>query len=182
MEAMSQYVYHNKDFVIAVATVAAAIASICSLLVAIITVCMQRSQSRGSVRPIPFVSFGDYEQQILVSVQNRGVGPLVIDEISVMNTKTGTEKKNIIDFMPSLPQGMFWEDFIQIDIEGRPIAANEEIVMVKFSMPETLNPAIPKVRKEIREALSALTISLVVKDVYECRLKKYTRDFSWFAR
>jgi hypothetical protein len=181
MNNVVAYVSQNRELVTAVATVAAAIASLCSFLVAAITVFMLRSQSRGAVRPIPFISFGDYVNQILVSIQNRGVGPLVIKSISVVDRKTGREGKNVIDFMPALPAGFFWEDFIQVDIEGRPIAANDELVMAKFSMPEVLNPALPEIRTQIRDALSSLTMTLVVSDVYKSKYR-CSREFAWFKR
>jgi hypothetical protein len=177
-----QYVQGHDAFVTAVATVAAAVASICSLLIAGITIREQRAQSRGSVRPIPFISFGDYANQILVSIQNRGVGPLIIDEISVVDRTTKAEKKNVIDFMPLLPEGLFWDDFVQVDLEGRPLAANGEIVLLRFSLPPDPNPVSHQIRKEIRDNLSRLSMSLIVKDVYGSKLKKCTRDFDWFAR
>jgi hypothetical protein len=140
----------------------------------------QRRHNRNSVLPIPFIDFGDYENKLSVALRNVGVGPLIIEKLTVSNSRTGAEGGSVVEFMPDLPD-LMWSEFVQDDISGRPIAPGEELLMLELSAPPGNNPLNSAHKAAVRTSLSELTMTVVVKDIYGKR-KKCTRAFDWFAR
>jgi hypothetical protein len=164
-----------------IAAIASAIAAVTSVIVASIAVLTQRTQSQLSVKPLPWVALNDYVACVSVVFRNVGVGPLVIKDLTVTDVNTRVQRGNVIDFMPTLPDGIDWETFVGTELIGRPVAANGEIVLLRFSEDPTLNPAAALQYTKIRNALSALEIRVVIKDVYGNETT-YERRFTWFSR
>jgi hypothetical protein len=68
-----------------------------------------RSHNRKSILPIPQVLPGDYEDLIIVKLQNAGTGPARITKISVNNTSD--EFPSLVKAVPQPPNDLPWEDF-----------------------------------------------------------------------
>lgn len=63
----------------------ALIVSICSIILGVIALAIQRDHNRKSVKPICSILRSDYEDRISVRIKNAGVGPLIVEKISVIN-------------------------------------------------------------------------------------------------
>jgi hypothetical protein len=164
--------FGNPTFVEAASTFAAAIAAIFSFFVAY----QANRQSKGSVRPLPFVMIGDFENDLSVSIHNFGVGPLIIEKLEVTNSQIGEARGNIIEFMPDLIDGEAWDNFVQDNIVGRPIAPGGSMRLVRYLGDN------PQNIKSIREALSRLTVTVIVSDVFGKKMPACSRALTYFAR
>ncbi|HEY5238052.1 MAG TPA: hypothetical protein VIJ62_06695 [Rhizomicrobium sp.] len=158
------------------------ILALIALAVSIYTMWIQRRHNFKSLQPLPFISFMDQENRIAVALTNVGVGPFIIDKLAVRNSRTGEEKGNVFHFMPPLPDGILWSMFVCNDIEERPIAVDDPLVLVEFIAEPMNSLRISEVRDAIRVALSELTMSVDGRDIYGRKMKRCTRDFKWFAR
>jgi len=167
------YIENHHDLIPSVIATAAVVVSIAAMR-------GQQRHNRNSVLPIPFIEFGDYENDISVALRNVGVGPFIIEELTVSNSRTGAEKGSVVEFMPDLPD-LIWTEFVQYEIVGRPVAPGEELLMLQLSQGAGNNPLNNAHKTAIRAALSELTMAVVVKDIYGQRIP-YTRSFDWFAR
>jgi len=171
----------DANWVEAIGTVASAFAALISIGVAAYAVYAQRLQSQRSVKPLPFIVLEDYVACISVILRNVGVGPMVIKKLTVVDACTGRQLENVIDFMPILPDYLAWETFIGSELVGRPIAANGEIILLRFAAAPGMNPEISALYSRIRNTLAGLSMRVVVEDVYKNETV-CERKFTWFGR
>jgi len=149
-----------------------------------------------SFRPLAYINAEDFETRIFVGIKNSGLGPLLIKNVLVTNSK-GETKINLIDWMPQLPTNITWTNFFGNPI-GYVIQAGEEVPLIELSA-ENLNfdgteladaPlsetilidffSIP--RDSVRKALADLTIELEYEDIYGNQMPSAKRKLDWFAR
>lgn len=179
----------------------AAITSIVSIFVAVAALKVQRNHNFKSVLPIPQILIGDYENRLFVSIENAGVGPLIIRDVQVRSKATGKKTSSLIDFMPELPQDDTWDTFIA-RISGRAIPAQQSVTILQYSGPfpgrslsesESLREALREgnlkayarsavLRDRIRAALKDLTIAIKTSDIYGKNLPDCERDLESFGR
>ena len=169
----------------AVATVASAIAAAFAVVVSVIAVyvsCVtlkhQRRHNELSVRPIPIVTVADFEDSIRVKVRNHGSGPMLIKKVSV--SADDQVKHALTEWMPDLPKGMFWTNFVG-PVTDRSLLPGGELVLLELSGDDAEN-LFCAARDATRKALAPLTVTVEYTDIYESDFKPYAKDLSWFAR
>jgi hypothetical protein len=138
----------------------------------------QQTHNRLSVRPLPYITVGDYENTIYVKIRNNGTGPLIIKRLTV----PGAEDPNqpLVSNMPNLQHGVVWTNFTGAT-EGRSIVVGGEMVLLELSDPN-LGAAFQCSRDRVREALGKLSLSLDYTDIYGDTLPSCARDLNWFHR
>jgi hypothetical protein len=151
-----------------------------------------------SLRPLAFIVAGDYENRIYVGIKNSGLGPLLIKNCKVSDDK-GNVLRNIIDFMPELPENYYWTNFFGnpigyvikegtevplIEIEARNLslaktdfAGEEDVLSEEFFI-----TAFASIRDKIRLSLSNLAVEIEYEDIYENKMPIFRRKLDWFAR
>jgi hypothetical protein len=175
----------NHELVEAVAAITTAIVaalafiiSVVSLYVAHATLKHQRAHNVLSLRPLPMIAVGDYEERTFVKLRNDGPGPLIIQRLEA---RREAESKNaLVDWMPDLPHGIDWSTFVG-SIEGRSVPSGGDLTLLELPGNEH-NGLYVEARNGVRKALSQLTVVVHYTDVYGSRLDPYTKHLSWFSR
>ena len=160
MRKIFQKFIYNKDRAI---SLAAFIISIVAIIQTSGTLKLQRKHNYLSVKPIPIVSIQNYDNLIGVKLHNAGIGPLIISDFSVVDINKHI-KNNLIDFMPLLPDSIFWSDYRK-NIDDATITPNSSYDLLLFI--GNVNSAMfIKYRDSIKTILKDLSIELEYTDVY----------------
>jgi hypothetical protein len=167
----------NDKLVTSWTAILAVFISLVSIIITVVNVAMQRAHNRKSVLPIGTLSLGDYENQIFVRLRNDGVGPMIIDNISVHQIENEKEiGSTLIDLMP---KGVVWRTFVR-DISGRAFAASKDIDLILFEG-DSDDARFIDGRQRIREALSNLRVKVHYHSIYGEKLVA-ERALDWFGR
>ena len=147
--------YLTKDASVVIA-LAAFIISVVSLYVSHAALKIQRRHNVLSVKPFPMVSVADYEDRLTVKILNNGSGPLIIKSVQVK--KESQVHESLVNFMPSLPDGMYWATFVG-SVKNRSLLPGNEIKLLELTGNHT-ERKFEKTRDDCRAALSQLTVVL----------------------
>jgi hypothetical protein len=173
-------------------TNASAIVAALALVISVVSVGVsrqaleiQRRHNILSVRPLPEITVADYEDSLRVRLRNNGSGPMIIRFLAVSN---GSESKSaLIDCMPDLPSGRAWADFVH-SVDNRSLLAGAEINLLELTKDNNLDlhldggRSYEHSRDLVRAALSTLTVTVTITDVYDTVLPVYSRKLDWFGR
>lgn len=119
-------------------------------------------QTRDLQKPFGVIDIGDYEDKIYVRLKNIGAGPLIIENVRVVYK--GEEKDNLIDFMPDLPKGVYWNDFVR-ETKGKGVGRDSYMNLILI---ESENEDIKsKLKKEIREILKDVTVEIFYNNIFK---------------
>jgi hypothetical protein len=176
-EIMKEWIAQNKDIITSWTATLAAIASTVSIVIAIISMKLQRTHYRKTLLPIGSLSLGDYENELFVRLRNDGAGPMIVDDVSVH--RIGKDEKvgsALIDFMPA---GLSWNTFVK-DIRGRAFAPGKHIDLVAIDGDDQ-DSQFANARRQVREALSTLSVGVYYQSVYGDK-KVVKRSLDWFGR
>ena len=173
----------NYDVTNAVSAIASALAAFLAFGVAVISIFFtsralkqQHEYNRMSVRPLPYITVGSYEDLIYVKIRNNGTGPLIVASLTVLGA---SEPSNALVLnMPALEPGIFWKHFGG-KTEGRSIPVVGEMVLIELSG-SSETESFRRSRDNVREALGWLALTLDYTDIYGSKLPKYSRDLKWF--
>lgn len=171
------------------ANVFAAIASAVAAALAFLSSCVagyiaystlkhQRKHDALSVRPLPEISYVDYETQLRVKLRNNGTGPLLVSRLVVGDGKE--VRGQLLDWMPELPDSITYANFSGV-VDGRSIAAGNSIVLLDF-VGDDQDTTFTTLRDELRAALMVLTVNVEYTDVYDTVLPPHRKSLSWFGR
>lgn len=169
----------NPDLASTLTAMIAVFISFVSILIAAISLWMQRNHNFKSVKPIAIIDFSDYEDLISVKIRNSGTGPLIISRFIAKN-KSGQSAPNIINLMPDLSEGFYWDTYFE-NIENFSIIPSKSMNLIEFSG-DMKNPAFCDQRDTIRMSLSEIELSLEYKDIYGRRMPENRKEMKWFAR
>jgi hypothetical protein len=164
---------------------AKAIVALASLVVAVQVFRSSHKHNQLSVTPLVNINFGDYENDLSVSLVNNGTGPMVIKSITVIGAADPT--KPLIDAMPDLPRDdlVGWNHYVGSDCTGRSIrAGGGKIVLLRLHHikgEETLKKLFALSRDKMRAALGPLKLRVEYTDIYEKRFVT-ERSLDYFLR
>jgi hypothetical protein len=180
MNADVHWFVANKDLITSWTAILAVIASAVSLVIASISMKMQRAHYRKTVLPLGSLSLGDYENHIFVRLRNDGVGPMILEEISVHSLVDDQRVGSaLIDLMPEIPEGLRWASFVK-DISGRVFAPGKDIDLLSIKGNEN-DLEFVDARRRIREALLKLSVKVNYRSIYGDT--SFTqRSLDWFGR
>jgi len=182
----------NPDAANALAAIGSAVLAFIACLISLISLYVahaslkhQREHNRLSVRPLCYVTLGDYENQLFVKLRNNGTGPMIITSIKIKGARD--EDKPLIEAMPALPSEVQWTNFVE-DCSGRSVPAGGELVLLELSQESTLrisplsSSRFVLARDRVREALGKFEIRVCYTDIYGSKLPASVRSLNWFHR
>lgn len=147
--------------------------SICAIIIALLSLVatiwngiITRKHNRLSIKPFPDILISNYEDKIAVTLENKGTGPLIIKSFRAF---VGNESKsNIIDWMPNLPEGNYWSDYLR-DFENTTFKPFETKPLVEFSL-DIRDAKQTQLRDKIRKALADVSIEFDYSDIYNTKM------------
>ena len=178
MENIIKLLVDDPDRTNAIAAVTNTVVAIVALLVAAISIYLTWSTSRAqtkhnrlSVKPIPFLALGDYEDRLLVRLLNNGSGPLIVKTTQVQGNDIFTE--NLIDCMPPMPKN-FPFSTLTSDMKDRSLLPGAEIFLIEL-VGNIDDPIFLQFRDQCRQTLSKLSMSVTYTDIYGHKFPPYNR-------
>jgi hypothetical protein len=181
MNQIFEFLTSNTTLVTAWTAIAALFVSLLSIFLTSLNLWMQRTHNRKTVLPIGHITVGDYEDDIFVRLRNDGVGPLIVDELSVFKTDDKANSKNaIIDFMPDLPGDLLWTTFVR-DIKGRALLPQGHISLIEFKC-QPPNKDFESMKEIVRRELSTLCVAVMCRNIYDDKMPLIVRRLDWFGR
>lgn len=177
----------NKDTANAIATIASAVMaavavvlSLISLAVSLAALRHQRKHNQLSVRPLAYVTLGDYEDRLYVIVRNNGTGPLIVRSITIIGAKNPSQP--LFTAMPALLPKVSWTNFVE-DCTGRSVPAGGELVLLDLSLGSSASQGQFAISRDVvRRALGVLQVSVTYTDIYGTRLPSSQRNLNFFHR
>ena len=173
------WVSQNDSVVIALGTIGAVITSSISIFFASFSLSQKKHHDRLSVSPIPRIGMGDYQNKQFVSIENNGVGPLIISSLHILKDGKRLESR-LIDNMPQLPNGLYWTTFTG-NVARRSIFPGNSITLIEIYGDED-NGTYGLFRDKLREVLSNLTLRLEYTDIYGSKFPPEVTSLKWFGR
>ena len=185
MNELLAYLAKDANLTNALATVTSVIIALAALTISMVSLYVshaalkiQRRHNVLSVKPIPMVSVADYEDRLTVKILNNGSGPLIIKDVQVK--KESQVRESLVDWMPSLPDGMYWTTFVG-PVKNRSLLPGNEIKLLELNGDHS-EKKFKEVRDNCRAALCQLTVVLEYTDVYESAFEFHEKQLSWFGR
>lgn len=132
-----------------------------AIAISVMTMIFQMRHNKLSVKPIPLLVKGNYINVIRVRLWNKGAGPLIIKSLTA--EKNGIRKNSIREFMPDLPHGIYYYEYI-LDFENRAIYPGESINLLEFR--KNKKEHIDWYNK-IKDILNGMVVTLKYESVYE---------------
>lgn len=182
-----QFLLDKPEVANAIAALGSTALGLFALVISVVSVYFARSSlkhqeehNRLSVRPLCYVTLGDYEHRLFVKLRNNGTGPLLLESVRIKGAED--EMAPLIRAMPDLPPNCDWVDFVE-DIEGRSISPGDELMLLELSA-ENCDPteAFPQPRDLIRKQLGKLEVHVHYTDIYGSSLPEAVRSLIWFHR
>lgn len=178
MYELLERVLTEPDSVMAMTAVLAVLVASGSLIATLVTLFIQRQHNRKSVVPVAEFVFGDYENHLEVALENKGLGPLRVDQLIVTDGKHATDR--LVSRMPEPTERIAWSAFTG-DISGRWLSPGERIVILKLEGDDD-DPDFSAFRDEVRRKLGKLEIAVHYSDVYSKPQPSRGRGLNWFLR
>lgn len=178
---MIESLVSNSALVTAGTAIAALFISFLSIVLTTLNLWMQRTHDRKSVLPIGHIVVGDYEEDIFVRLRNDGIGPLIIENVTVYRTDEQSDSKNsIIDFMPELPGKYAWTTFVR-DVKGRALSPKDQLTLIELKGEPTYED-FEASKGIVRRVLSGLSVMVNCRNIYNERMPTISRQLDWFGR
>jgi hypothetical protein len=153
----------ESNFILSLSAIFIALAS---LVATIWQAKITREHNILSVKPIPDILTSNFENRIAVTLENNGTGPLIIKKFeAIVSNKS---KSNIIDWMPNLPEGIYWSNWLK-DFEGCAIKPFESKLLLEYKL-DIQDKEQTKARDIVREALSKISIEFEYTDIYNTKM------------
>ncbi len=178
MEPILRWLSDNKDLVQPLSSLLAIIIGFLSIILTFWTLLTNRRHQRLTLRPIADISTEDFENKSSVKIENKGNGPLIINAFRAIK---GTDSKaDLIDWMPELPDNLYWSDFHK-HIEGSALRPSGSLALVEFKLDKS-NAKQREARDNIRRTLEIIDGELDYSDIYEKPMHYPRHSLSWFGR
>lgn len=178
MESLVRLVSAYPDQVTALSTLGAVLVSLLAIFVSVHSLRMQREHNIKSLRPIASITQGDYEDRLTVKLTNVGVGPMLIDRVTVQ--KGDMIFSSVIDAIGDDANGVIWRDFSG-DFSKRWLSPNDSRFLIHLEG-DPHDPDFRRKRDAIRKALSQCEVRVESLDVYDQRQSVCKQELKWFAR
>ncbi|MEE8059226.1 MAG: hypothetical protein V3T17_15525 [Pseudomonadales bacterium] len=145
------------------------ITAICALVASIFATSLsvwfafkQQKHMKLSVKPIACFPARDYEHKIAVYLSNKGLGPMLVDELRVTD-KNGNTEKDLISHMPNLNERFYWANF-HGSCDGAVIEHGKSFELLALEG-NSKDKSFRESRDLIRTQLKDLTIMVEYRDI-----------------
>ncbi len=160
----------DSNTLIAITSVFAVIISIISMIFTVAFSLQQLKHNKNSVKPISAIKFGDYEDKLIVKLENVGTGPLTIERAVFKNEFQ--KSSSLISMMPPIDQP--WTTFTE-SVDGWTIPVGGQLIFIE------LHPESDEIKSLIRKELSKITVYLEYMDIYNTKFQD-ERSLDFFGR
>ena len=125
---------------------------------------LENTRKAENSHPVGLIRCADYETDIQVFLENAGVGPLRIDEFTIIQKGSPVAKKNLVELMPTTPKGLRWRFFT---LGGPPpyLHPNTQAMLLHLQGKEG-DAVFTKYRDEVREKMNEIEIKLEYSNIY----------------
>ena len=163
-----------------VIAVSALLVSVISITIGALALRNQKIHNQKSVRPICSITYRNYISEIVITVSNNGVGPMLVDALDLKsNGKVYGRIKDLI--MPTFPGGgkytYKWVNFSQ----QRAIPVGGQVDIFSFQKKEGQTD-FESVQDIVRLALTEVTISVQYTDIYGGKFPPSERTLHNFTK
>jgi hypothetical protein len=126
-----------------------------------------KDQIDSTVRPLPNIMAGNYQDHVYVDVVNNGAGPMIIKSITINDSPKPTH----IALSEALPNGIHWRHIITSDCAGRSVPAGGKLRLVDLSSRTRAYTGVNEEkfasdRNLVGQALSNITVRVKYTDMY----------------
>lgn len=127
---------------------------------------IQREHNYHSLRPLPSLNRLTYVNRIGVQLENRGLGPMLLQAIRVhKSTEEADSKTSLIEWMPSLPPDMAWSDYRRG--MGGSVLQPDKIWNLVLLEGDPDSELFAAVAQSVRRALAPLIVTIRYRDIYD---------------
>lgn len=147
--------------------------AILALLLTCISLHLQRVHNAKSLKPLGQINLVDTKKQIYIYIQNSGVGPLIIDELTF--TKDGIKYFNISDCLKTDPKSYY--HMLINDTVKKIVAPNANFIVFENNIENYPDSETEIIRKQ----LSLITLNVYYRDIYDNKFN-CERNLDWFSR
>jgi hypothetical protein len=114
----------------ALVATAACIISLGSLYLSRRSLTNQLKHNQLSVRPLAYVTLGNYENHLYVKVRNNGTGPMIVKSVNCIGADDPTV--SLLRCMPPMPPQLCWTDYVEA-VKDRSTPPGGEIMLLELS-------------------------------------------------
>lgn len=151
----------------------AIIISLLALLATFYQLYLQRLHNEKSLKPLGQIDVGDRKKHLFVHIQNNGLGPLIIDNISFI--KDGKTLEAISECLYLDPKS-YWHISLK-GIDKKVILPNSHLVVFDKNTENDSQEEIDGIRMQ----LSQIGLTVQGKDIYNNKIS-FRRNLEWFSR
>lgn len=134
---------------------------------------LQRVHNAKSLKPLGQIELGDTKSRIYVHIQNNGVGPLIVDNLTF--TRDGSLFNAISDCL-DLDAKCYWHTTIDTILK-KVIQPDSHLVVFEKNIENHSNEEIDRIKKE----LTPISLKLNYRDIYDNTFS-FERNLKWFSR
>lgn len=148
--------------------------SILALVATFYQLYLQRVHNEKSLKPLGQINFIDRQDTMFVHIQNNGVGPLIIEQLTfIMGNREYTSIKDCLDIDP--------KSYMSIDVSASATkvilpGTYLEVFSIQFEPHEGESHKEP-----LRKKLSEISLRVKGRDIYNNKIV-IERGFQWFLR
>jgi hypothetical protein len=143
----------------------------------------QRKHNELSVRPLADIPFGNFDDNLFVSLVNNGTGPMVIKSITVIGAANPSEP--LIKAMPDLhlspddPVALTWFGSDPADRSIRAGSRGLGLLQLRYNGKKEFLDRFASSRHKYGDALGRLTLRIEYTDIYKNKFE-YERSLRYF--
>jgi hypothetical protein len=155
--------------------------SIVAIALTLSTIKSQKIHNVRSVKPIGYITVGDHENEIYVSVINKGIWPLIIKNCTV--SIGGKTYENLIDCIPEEIRKSFVWGVGVYKIQSRALLPSDRVHLIHLPFDDINNifDEADLLKERLRNFMQHVSITILYTDVYD-NIYTTSRTLDWFGR
>lgn len=131
-------------------------------------------------RPLLNISYYDGEDELKISIENKGNGPLIIKDYKLVNITDNSEVSRLFDCLPELENDDCYSNYTS-NINNVVLKSDEEFELFSYSSIDK-DFDCENNKTFIRNSLKNFKISIKYNDVYNDEMPIAERSLEWFGR
>lgn len=170
-----------KDIALPIATVAISIVAVIFTWRALY---IQKKHNITSIKPIGKIRIGDYESDIHISIDNNGIGPLLLQKVYLNDTEIKPDGTLVECIPEDKRNNIIWNNFSGNYI-NRVIPAGQNLVLIRWtpeSDSEKNDIELAETRHNLRITFKDWNIKIEYTNIYESQTFVDELKLLWFGR
>lgn len=131
-------------------------------------------------RPLLNISYYDGEDNLTISIKNKGNGPLIIKDYKLISLIDNTEISRLFDCLPTLKNEDCYSNYTG-NINNVVLKSDEEFELFSYTSRDKEFDCEEN-KAAIRKSLKDYKISIKYNDVYNEEMPLAQRSLEWFGR